>query len=241
MVELQLPKLTARVRFPSPAPFAGHCGYADTRTPGLTGGVRVASCCSRASLQGAAACSHVATRLRHPASTLVTARGPRPCPSDTQHRSNRLRRLLHPPTSPHPWTARRLISTLFACRVMNIPCAWSGQATWVRARLDTAPTRAAMMPGIHRRPTGDPRIGRSCVPRGRSQMDPEQLLLASLSQRHMLWYLHLAADAGVTVTAYSDTPTYPYYPYRHHGRAPRRNRGIHFSSPSPRSDHCSRQ
>ena len=44
-------------------------------------------------------------------------------------------------------------------------------------------------------------------------MDPEQLLLASLSQRHMLWYLHLAADAGVTVTAYSDTPTYPYYPY----------------------------
>ena len=37
--------------------------------------------------------------------------------------------------------------------------------------------------------------------------NPEQLLLASLSQCHMLWYLHLAADAGVTVTAYSDTPT----------------------------------
>ena len=37
--------------------------------------------------------------------------------------------------------------------------------------------------------------------------NPEQLLLASLAQCHMLWYLHLAADAGVTVTAYSDTPT----------------------------------
>ena len=37
--------------------------------------------------------------------------------------------------------------------------------------------------------------------------NPEQLLLASLSQCHMLWYLHVAADAGLTVTAYSDTPT----------------------------------
>ena len=37
--------------------------------------------------------------------------------------------------------------------------------------------------------------------------NPEQLLLASLSQCHMLWYLHIAADAGVTVTAYSETPT----------------------------------
>ena len=35
--------------------------------------------------------------------------------------------------------------------------------------------------------------------------NPEQLLLASLSQCHMLWYLHVAADAAVT--AYSDTPT----------------------------------
>ena len=37
--------------------------------------------------------------------------------------------------------------------------------------------------------------------------NPEQLLIASLSQCHMLWYLHVAADAGVTVTGYSDTPT----------------------------------
>jgi organic hydroperoxide reductase OsmC/OhrA len=34
--------------------------------------------------------------------------------------------------------------------------------------------------------------------------NPEQLLVVSLSQCHMLWYLHLAADAGVTVVAYRD-------------------------------------
>lgn len=36
--------------------------------------------------------------------------------------------------------------------------------------------------------------------------NPEQLLLASLSQRHILWYLHLAADAGVVVQSYVDRP-----------------------------------
>jgi organic hydroperoxide reductase OsmC/OhrA len=34
--------------------------------------------------------------------------------------------------------------------------------------------------------------------------NPEQLLVAALSQCHMLWYLHLCATAGVVVTAYSD-------------------------------------
>jgi organic hydroperoxide reductase OsmC/OhrA len=34
--------------------------------------------------------------------------------------------------------------------------------------------------------------------------NPEQLLIASLSQCHLLWYLHLAAEAGVVVTAYVD-------------------------------------
>lgn len=37
--------------------------------------------------------------------------------------------------------------------------------------------------------------------------NPEQLLVASLAQCHMLWYLHLAAVAGVVVTAYADAPT----------------------------------
>lgn len=37
-------------------------------------------------------------------------------------------------------------------------------------------------------------------------MNPEDLLLSALSACHMLWYLHLASDAGIVVTAYDDTP-----------------------------------
>lgn len=33
---------------------------------------------------------------------------------------------------------------------------------------------------------------------------PEELLLSSLSACHMLWYLHLCADAGIIVTDYTD-------------------------------------
>src|SRR5664279_4758319 len=36
---------------------------------------------------------------------------------------------------------------------------------------------------------------------------PEELFVASLSQCHMLWFLHLAAEAGVVVLAYSDAAT----------------------------------
>lgn len=36
--------------------------------------------------------------------------------------------------------------------------------------------------------------------------NPEDMLLASLAACHMLWYLHLAAEAGVVVTAYEDDP-----------------------------------
>jgi len=34
--------------------------------------------------------------------------------------------------------------------------------------------------------------------------NPEELLVASLASCHMLWLLHLAADAGIVVTAYED-------------------------------------
>jgi organic hydroperoxide reductase OsmC/OhrA len=40
-----------------------------------------------------------------------------------------------------------------------------------------------------------------------ARWNPEQLLVASLSQCHMLWYLHLAAKAGVVVTGYADRAT----------------------------------
>lgn len=40
-----------------------------------------------------------------------------------------------------------------------------------------------------------------------SKYNPEDLLVASVSACHMLWYLHLCADAGVIVTSYTDQAT----------------------------------
>jgi organic hydroperoxide reductase OsmC/OhrA len=38
----------------------------------------------------------------------------------------------------------------------------------------------------------------------RSRYNPEELLIASLSSCHMLWYLHLCAVNGITVVDYRD-------------------------------------
>jgi len=38
----------------------------------------------------------------------------------------------------------------------------------------------------------------------RTRWNPEELLVASLSSCHQLWYLHLCAEAGVVVIAYED-------------------------------------
>ena len=37
--------------------------------------------------------------------------------------------------------------------------------------------------------------------------NPEELLVASISSCHMLWYLHLCAEAGVVITDYTDQAT----------------------------------
>lgn len=37
-----------------------------------------------------------------------------------------------------------------------------------------------------------------------ARWNPEELLVAALSQCHMLWYLHLCAGSGVVVTSYTD-------------------------------------
>jgi len=37
-----------------------------------------------------------------------------------------------------------------------------------------------------------------------ARWNPEELLVASLSACHKLWFLHLAAEAGIVVTAYTD-------------------------------------
>ena len=39
-----------------------------------------------------------------------------------------------------------------------------------------------------------------------ARWNPEELLVAALSQCHLLSFLHAAADAGVVVTAYTDHP-----------------------------------
>lgn len=54
---------------------------------------------------------------------------------------------------------------------------------------------------------GKPPIAASSDPAFRGdpvRWNPEDLLVASLSSCHMLWYLHLCAVAGIVVTAYRD-------------------------------------
>lgn len=41
----------------------------------------------------------------------------------------------------------------------------------------------------------------------KSRYNPEEMLVASLSSCHMLWYLHLCSEAGVVVLDYTDKPT----------------------------------
>lgn len=48
---------------------------------------------------------------------------------------------------------------------------------------------AASAPNLH----GDP-----------SRVDPEEAFVASISSCHMLWFLHLAQDAGLYVRSYTD-------------------------------------
>ncbi|MEO6069092.1 MAG: OsmC family protein [Chitinophagaceae bacterium] len=58
--------------------------------------------------------------------------------------------------------------------------------------------------------TGKPEIFASSDPafRGdKTKHNPEELLVASLSSCHMLWYLHLCAEAGIVVTDYVDNAT----------------------------------
>lgn len=41
----------------------------------------------------------------------------------------------------------------------------------------------------------------------KTKHNPEELLVASLSSCHMLWYLHLCAEAGIIVVDYTDNAT----------------------------------
>jgi len=68
---------------------------------------------------------------------------------------------------------------------------------------------------------GRPPLAASADPAMNGDADrwnPEQLLVAALSQCHMLWFLHLCADAGVVVTSYTDRPHGVMVETRHGGR-----------------------
>jgi organic hydroperoxide reductase OsmC/OhrA len=57
------------------------------------------------------------------------------------------------------------------------------------------------------RAAGKPDLAGSSDPTFRgdaARYSPEELLVAALSACHMLWYLHLAAEAGIVVRAYED-------------------------------------
>lgn len=57
---------------------------------------------------------------------------------------------------------------------------------------------------------GKPTIALSADPAflgDRHRHSPEELLVAALASCHMLWYLHLCADAGIQVTSYHDQAT----------------------------------
>jgi organic hydroperoxide reductase OsmC/OhrA len=57
---------------------------------------------------------------------------------------------------------------------------------------------------------GKPTIAGSADPAFRGALDrwsPEELLVASLAQCHMLWYLVLCAKEGIVVTEYVDHPS----------------------------------
>lgn len=57
------------------------------------------------------------------------------------------------------------------------------------------------------RVAGKPAIAGSADPQflgDAARWNPEDLLVAALSACHKLWYLHLCAEAGITVESYSD-------------------------------------
>ncbi|RMF16140.1 MAG: OsmC family peroxiredoxin [Alphaproteobacteria bacterium] len=60
------------------------------------------------------------------------------------------------------------------------------------------------------RAPGKPDLAGSSDPafRGAAECwNPEELLVASLSACHMLWYLHLASESGIIVRSYRDRPS----------------------------------
>ncbi|MFF0490590.1 OsmC family protein [Nocardia sp. NPDC004068] len=80
----------------------------------------------------------------------------------------------------------------------TVEIVWTGATTGYRAY---SRNHEAYAPGRPPLPSSaDPVVGRGDDDR----WNPELLLVASLSQCHMLWYLHLCTSAGIVVTGYRD-------------------------------------
>ncbi|MCB8838395.1 OsmC family protein [Aurantimonas sp. VKM B-3413] len=69
----------------------------------------------------------------------------------------------------------------------------SGYKDYARSHAIEAPGKPAIAASADPHFRGDP-----------ASWNPEELLVASLSACHQLWYLHLCAVAGVVVTGYED-------------------------------------
>lgn len=79
----------------------------------------------------------------------------------------------------------------------NLGAGTSDYAAYSRDHVVSAPGKLTPIPG-----SSDPAF------RGDpARYNPEELLVASLSQCHMLWYLHLCAVNEVVVETYEDNPT----------------------------------
>ncbi|MCG8926696.1 OsmC family protein [Lentzea sp. CC55] len=72
----------------------------------------------------------------------------------------------------------------------------SGYKTYERAHEIRVASKATILGSSDPSFRGDP-----------SRHNPEELLVASLAQCHMLWFLHLASVNGVVVTEYRDHAT----------------------------------
>jgi len=72
----------------------------------------------------------------------------------------------------------------------------SSYRAFSRAHEMSAPGKAAIAGSSDPSFRGDP-----------ARWNPEELLVASLSACHQLWYLHLCADAGIVVQEYRDDAT----------------------------------
>jgi organic hydroperoxide reductase OsmC/OhrA len=77
----------------------------------------------------------------------------------------------------------------------NLGQGTSGYRAYARSHEITAPGKPPLPGSSDPHFLGDP-----------ARYNPEELLVASLSSCHMLWYLHLCADAGIVVTKYVDRP-----------------------------------